>query len=53
MEVAEKQPNCTEETLHDQESGIIDNVEREKSACRAVKVNHEVDYDVVYQNSRR
>src|SRR6267154_1162755 len=52
MVAAEKQPNCTEEALHCQESGIIYKVKREKSACRALKVRHEVDYDVEYENSR-
>jgi hypothetical protein len=52
MIVAEEQPDGTEETLHCEESGIVNEVERQKSARCASEVSHKVDYDVVDKNAR-
>lgn len=52
MIVAEEQPDRAEKTLHCEEGGIIDEVERKKSARCASEVSHKVDYDVVDKNAR-
>jgi hypothetical protein len=52
MIVAEEQSDRAEKTLHREESGIIDEVERKKSARRASEVSHKINYDVVDKNAR-